>query len=212
MLEFSQIFFGGSFDPPHIGHLGVAKAVCIAFPNCTLYWVPSYLPPHKVGRKRAPFDLRLEMVKRTIGNLERNVASNFEGEKKLTPSYTYLVLDAWEEEFGTRPALLIGADSLLELHLWKNCKELVEKNHILTYPRNGYEITKEKLLSHWDEKLAEKLLSGVIPGEFFEISSTQIRKIMENSHCREHINKENLNESVLPEVAKLISNEHLYEI
>ena len=40
----------------------------------------------------------------------------------------------------------------------------------------------------------------------------QIRKIMENSHCREHINKENLNESVLPEVAKLISQEHLYEI
>ena len=212
MLEFSQIFFGGSFDPPHIGHLGVAKAVCTAFPNCTLYWVPSYLPPHKVGRKRAPFNLRLEMVKRTIGNLERNVASNFEGEKKLTPSYTYLVLDAWKEEFGTRPALLIGADSLLELHLWKNCKELVEKNHILTYPRNGYEITKEKLLSHWEEKLAEKLLSRVIPGEFFEISSTQIRKIMENSHCREHINKENLNESVLPEVAKLISQEHLYEI
>lgn len=212
MQKFSQIFFGGSFDPPHVGHLGVAKAVTQAFPNCTLYWVPSYLPPHKVGRKRAPFDLRLEMVTRTIGNLERNVASNFEGEKKLTPSYTYLVLDAWEAEFGSRPALLIGADSLLELHLWKNSTSLVENNYILTYPRNGYEITKEKLLSFWDEKLTEKLLSGVIPGKFFEISSTEIRKMMENSLTREHINKENFNESVLPEVAKLISQEHLYEI
>lgn len=174
-------FFGGSFDPPHCGHLGVARGVLAAGACSEVAWVPAWQPPHKSGRRRAPFDHRCRMVEMMIRSEEGMYLSRLEGELSLSPSYTILVLENWRRRYGTLPALLIGADSLLEFHLWHRAEELAEMCAVLTYPRPGYPVTPEALERFWPPETARKLFSGVLPGEFFEISSTDLRKKMAKS-------------------------------
>ena len=185
-------FFGGSFDPPHRGHLGVARGALNSGMCSRVVWVPAWSQPHKQGKKTAAFQHRLKMVELLISEEEQMCASDLEQRLALQPSYTFEVLEYFTQELPpqTLPALLIGGDSLLALHTWYKAEELAEKVLILTYPRPGVEISAETLLPHWGEKMTEKLLSGVMNGEFFEISSTGIRNSMENFQKAGNINSE----------------------
>ena len=58
-----KVFFGGSFDPPHIGHLGVARAALASGKCDEVVWFPAADPPHKQNCKRASFDDRMKIVK-----------------------------------------------------------------------------------------------------------------------------------------------------
>ena len=98
---------------------------------------------------------------------------------KSISEYTVRVLEAWQRLRGETPSLLIGADSLRELHTWHRAPELVEKFRILTYPRGGAPVTREELGRYWPERCVSKLLSGVIPGDFFEISSSELKTRLE---------------------------------
>lgn len=171
-------FFGGSFDPPHLGHLAVAAAALDAGLCKKIAWVPAYAPPHKNSR-RAPFADRAAMAELTIAGHCDMFVSRIEEELALSPSYTFSILTAWQQRHGTAPALLIGADSLLELHNWHRGAELAGWCRILTYPRRGYPVSAETLREHWGPEMVEKLLSGLIRGDFFEISSTELKSTME---------------------------------
>ena len=188
-------FFGGSFDPPHNGHLGVASGALNSGLCSKVVWVPAWSQPHKQDKKAAPFCHRLAMVDLLISEVENMSSSDLEERIKLQPSYTIEVLKYFAAELppDEEPALLIGADSLLALHTWHKAEELAETYRIITYPRPGKELTLSSLLPHWSEKTAEKLLSGVINGAFFEISSTGIRNTMAKNTNAGNINNEDKN-------------------
>lgn len=169
-------FFGGSFDPPHPGHLGVAHGALNSGKCDMVLWVPAYAPPHKPGRDRMPFTSRFDMVLEMISGIPGMAISDIEARLELDPSYTISILEKLEKEIEGTLALLIGGDSLAQLHTWHRAKELVGRYMILTYPRSGSRVTKEYLSQFWSEKECEKLLSGMLDGKFFEISSTEIRK------------------------------------
>ena len=204
-------FFGGSFNPPHAGHLGVASGAINSGSCSKVIWVPSWSQPHKQDRKAAPFEHRLAMVDLLIENTPGMASSDLENRLKLQPSYTVEVLKYFSSELpeGEEPALLIGADSLLALHTWHRAEELAAKYVILTYPRPGQEITLDKLLPFWDEKTAEKLLSGVINGAFFKISSTGIRNSLVKNTNESNINNEDKN-LLNDRVADYCRKYHLY--
>lgn len=200
-------FFGGSFDPPHLGHLGVALAAAASGRTDRILFAPGYLPPHKTGRRRAPFADRLAMVKLLISGHEELEVCDIEGRLQLIPSYTIDVLARLAQE---RPAdrlqLLIGGDSLMSLHEWRRAEELVDLYEILTYPRPGITPDEAALARIWPEKTARKLAAGIIPGSFFEISSTNIRKSMAKAPNTNHIN------NAVPEaVEEYIRHHHLYQ-
>ena len=177
MSEKSVIaFFGGSFDPPHPGHLGVAQGALNSGRCDKVLWVPAYAPPHKPGHDRMPFDARFDMVLDMISGNPDMAVSDIEARLELSPSYTISILEKLSREIDGTLALLIGEDSLTQLHTWYRAKELVEKYEILTYPRSGCRATKEYLEQYWNGKECQKLLSGMLDGRFFEISSTEIRK------------------------------------
>ena len=185
-------FFGGSFNPPHNGHLGVAQGALNSGLCSKVIWVPSWSQPHKQDKKAAPFHHRLAMVNLLIEGTKNMFASDLEERIKLQPSYTFEVLKHFAAELpdNEEAALLIGADSLLALHTWYKAEELLEKYTILTYPRPGENISLEALLCHWEKKQAQKLLSGVINGAFFEISSTGIRNSLVKTANKSNINNE----------------------
>jgi len=184
-------FFGGSFDPPHAGHLAVARGALASGKCDFIRWVVGRTPPHKLAAKRAPFADRLAMVELLIGNEQAMASSDLELEfPQGTPSYTIDALALYETRYGERPALLIGADSLLELHTWREAYRLVCEYEILTYPRPGCRMTEISLAANWGEREVEKLLAGVLPGELFDVSSTKLRKKTseeENSALRDYI-------------------------
>ena len=190
-------FFGGSFDPPHLGHLTVADAALKSGLCAHVAWVPAFAPPHKKLRG-ASFADRARMVELTIDDRADMSVNRIEDELRLTPSYTFEVLKAWVSHYGEMPALLIGADSLLELHTWHRAVELAASCRIITYPRDGAAVSAEALSRHWPETAVKKLLSGVIPGDFFEISSSELKSQMEKIDDASNIiqMKEYLAESV----------------
>lgn len=174
-------FFGGSFDPPHAGHLGVARGALASGRCDRVMWVPSFSPPHKAGREQAGFEHRMNMLRLLTAAEPGNFVSDVEMRRQKSPSYTFELLEELnsrgEEEF----LLLIGADSLLELHTWYRGVELAGRFEVLTYPRPGAEVTREILQRHFPVKTAEKLFSGVLAGKFFENSSTNLRSAMAKS-------------------------------
>ena len=200
-------FFGGSFDPPHYGHLAVARGALRSGACDHVLWVPAFAPPHKLEARRAPFADRMAMVELLIKDESNMSVSDIEAKIAKRPSYTIDILLELEEKSGIRPALLIGSDSLLQLHTWHRAKELAGKWQILTYPRKNSPVTGETLLEHWEEEIAEKLCSGVIPGKFFEISSTEIRNSMEKNTFTGNIKCMTEN---IPEIGDYIVRHQLY--
>lgn len=174
-------FFGGSFDPPHAGHLGVARGALASGRCDRIMWVPSFSPPHKAGREQAGFECRMDMLRLLTVDEPGNFVSDVEKRRLKSPSYTFELMEELNARRGEEVLLLIGADSLLELHAWYRGVELAERFEVLTYPRPGAEVTREFLRRHFPGKTAEKLLSGVLEGKFFENSSTNLRSAMAKS-------------------------------
>ena len=114
---------------------------------------------------------------------------DLENRLRLFPSYTIEVLAAFRREHpADEVALVIGGDSLRQLHSWAGARELVERYEILTWPRPGETIDAKTLIRFWPPEMVKKLLSGILSGDFFEISSTKIRNDVAKQREMVHIN------------------------
>jgi len=136
------IIFGGTFDPPHIGHLLIAEQARERFASEYLMMMPAKIPPHKNTTKVTPIKARLEMLRRAIANNPNLILSQFEI-KSQGISYTAKTLQHFLQLF-TEVGLVIGADSLAEIFTWKDPEYILANSKLLVAPRPGYDI--EELL------------------------------------------------------------------
>lgn len=182
-------FLGGAFDPPHPGHEMLARRVLERGLSDLVLWVPSWAPPHKAAGRMSDFAHRLAMVKLVAEKIPGCEVSDIEARKCFDPSYSYKVLDALQSEYPEAELqLLIGQDSLEQLHTWYNARSLAEKYTVLAFPRKGDE--QHKLLlpeNFWGNELCKKLQNSLIAGEYVEISSTNLRKELAKKSNVEHI-------------------------
>ena len=195
-------FLGGAFDPPHPGHEMLARRVLDAGLSDLVLWVPSWAPPHKVAGRMTDFEHRLAMVRLVAEKIPGCAVSDIEARRQFDPSYSYKVLGALQEEYpGCTIQLLIGQDSLEQLHTWYNARELAARYEILAFPRKtlaecGHKVTLPE--DFWSPELAEKLKNSLIPGDFVEISSTDLRNTLAKNQSACHI----INEDVLHYIEK----------
>lgn len=202
--------FGGTFDPPHLGHISVAKAILKRRVELVLF-VPGANPPHKLDQTISPFHNREAMLKIALRNLSGAMVSDVERELvDRGPSYTCLMMDALcakHPEWSL--SLLIGEDSLRQLHTWRDADNLVRKWPILTYPRkddaDSETSLSEALRMRWPSAVVDKLLGGVIEAPPVTISSTEIRKRLLNGEKRDTITK-----WMDPKVADYVVQHDLY--
>ena len=118
-------FFGGTFDPPHIGHLILASEAAHQFGLTRLLWVLNPDPPHNQEQDITPLPHRLEMVQRTIADNPLFELSRIEIERP-GPHYTInTIRHLQQQEPGAEIFLLIGGDSLRDLPKWRTPAELV---------------------------------------------------------------------------------------
>lgn len=116
--------FGGSFDPPHLGHLEIIKKALERLDIEKIIVVPAYISPFKKGHA-APAKLRLEWLKRMTAFDPRIEVSDIEINKE-GPSYTIDTVDHFARFFDTI-YFIIGADNLKDLRKWHRFDELDRK-------------------------------------------------------------------------------------
>lgn len=118
--------FGGTFDPPHLGHLILAESGRQALSLDKVMWVVTAQPPHKPNENRTPVDLRLEMVAAAIQGNEAFEISRVDVDR-APPHFavdTLRLLAAARPD--TRFAYLLGEDSLRDLPVWHKPQQLVQ--------------------------------------------------------------------------------------
>ena len=129
--------FGGTFDPPHVGHLVVAQDAWSALELDRVLFVPAASPPHKQGRAHTPASLRLEMLLAALAGDERFQACDVEL-RRPGPSYTIDTLRQLRRENpGAQLFLLLGADQARDFLSWKAPDEIAALATVVALSRDG---------------------------------------------------------------------------
>ena len=161
--------FGGTFDPPHFGHLIVAQTIFEAEHFDKIVFVPAHIPPHKMERKISSVSLRLDMLKMATVDNPNFEISDIEL-KRGGISYSLETIQTYKEQTGLGGEdlyYLIGSDSLKQFQAWQNPKAILEECQLIVAIRPGF---RPSDIPNW---ILAKVQFANIPR--IEISSTQIR-------------------------------------
>ena len=154
--SFTHVFFGGTFDPPHLGHLGMVDACLKTFPEAVLHVVPSGAPAGAFGEHKMPkasFSQRLKMCELTFAHEQRVLVDRIE-EAGDGPHYTVDTLEKLRKSHpGSRWALMIGFDQLEGLKGWHAAETLVNGYDIIAVARPGFSTIEQAI-----EKLSQDFM------------------------------------------------------
>ena len=127
--------FFGSFNPVHIGHLAIANYIIEYTDLERLWFVISPHNPLKQKESLLPDQTRLELMELAINDDERFTICDIEF-RMPKPSYTIDTLTYLSEKYPKSEfVLILGSDSLLTFHKWKNYDQIVDRFHRIVYPR-----------------------------------------------------------------------------
>ncbi len=163
---------GGTFDPPHIGHLAISKEAKKRFYLKKILWTITKKNPFK---KESSLSLKERIIK----------------SKKLTKKYKYIQVSFLEDKVRSNRTinlinffnkknknsniyLIIGADNLINFHKWYNWQKIIQKCNILVFDRTGYKAKSLKSIAF--KKYKNKGLKFV-NFKKKNISSSKLRKI-----------------------------------
>lgn len=129
--------FGGTFDPPHIGHLVVAQEALHQLGLDRVLFVPAAVPPHKRDRNITDGGIRLEMLRAAIAGVPQFEVSEMELQRS-GPSYTADTLVELAESYPDAELFLIlGADQANETHTWHEPETIRRLAHLVVFRRAG---------------------------------------------------------------------------
>ena len=208
-----RALLGGTFNPPHLGHLQPALHAINVLNIDKLGLMPCKIAPHKAVDMDETH--RVNMVKLACEFDERLYPELIE----LTlpsPSYTINTLKVLHNNIDERICFLIGADSLYNLNKWFEWNALLDYCHLVVMRRDGETFTPPKEIAQWvKENQAQEVseLQTSSTGRVFlintplhPISSTQLRALITGSNTIDTAAK------WLPEsVATYINTHHLYK-
>jgi len=163
--------YGGSFNPVHFGHVGLAQWVIEHTDLDELWLLVSPNNPLKEADTLAPEEQRLEGVRQAIKDIPGLVASDFEFSLPR-PSYTANTLRALQRTYPQHDfTLVIGEDNLAIFDRWREYEYILQNFRIFVYPRHGSEKSQILNLKSQMAKNIEFLASA----PYFDISSTELR-------------------------------------
>jgi nicotinate-nucleotide adenylyltransferase len=136
-------FFGGSFDPPHLGHLAIARAARDLLHLDAVLFAPVGAQPLKPGGASAAFEDRVEMTRLAIAGHPGFFLSLADAPKPSgKPNYTLETLVSLRSELppGGELFFLMGADSFLGLHSWHRAAEIPFAASLIVASRPGEDL------------------------------------------------------------------------
>lgn len=180
-------FFGGSFDPPHCGHVAVARAAREAFGLDTVLFAPVGAQPLKPDGSAACFEDRLAMTRLAIAGeagfaISLVDAPKAQAEGDPAPNYTIETLERLRADFGPGCALycLMGADSFFALRRWHRAAELPFVAPLIVASRPGQPLKglQEALpagLTMQQAPTSDRVESGVAVRGYFLVNASGAR-------------------------------------
>ena len=159
--------FGGTFDPPHIGHLMIAEQARVHKRLDQVIFIPAYVPPHKRKQSSAKPEHRLRMTKLAVRDNRAFSVSDIEI-RRGGVSYTIDTVNEYRRRFPRAELfLIIGTDNLRDFKKWKSYKEILRHAKILAYPRAGRSAPNLRTL--------RKGKVSILQAELLDISSSAVR-------------------------------------
>lgn len=169
--------FGGTFDPPHVGHINACKSFLERVALDVLYIIPVYLPPHKDKQSSTSEIDRLEMSRLAFSNISDKIFVSDLEIKRGGRSYTAdTIKQILNENNNAEIFFLCGTDMILTMDSWYN-PEYIFKNATIVYARreSEAEITDKiaQKCAFYKENYGAKII--YIENDAIEASSTEIR-------------------------------------
>jgi nicotinate-nucleotide adenylyltransferase len=165
---------GGTFNPIHIGHLIIAQDAMEQFGLDCVKFIPSATPPHKKYEGNATAAQRLAMVRLAIRGNARFEADDIEIRRGGTSYSVDTLTSLRRRDPQAQFYFIIGADSLQELHRWREVGRLVRLCTFVIVVRPGFEprrVVDPKL----DAATRRRLRQHVLRGHACDIASRDIR-------------------------------------
>jgi nicotinate-nucleotide adenylyltransferase len=192
--------FGGTFDPPHVGHLILATEAQYQLQLDRVLWVLTPWPPHKAGQAITPVEERLKLLCTALDDNADFELSRVDLDRQ-PPHYAVDTVKLLHKAYpATELVYLMGGDSLRDLPTWHEPQEFVlacDEIGVMDRPGREFDLT-----------LLEATLPGLsgrvrfIEAPLLEISSTRLRsRIADGEPCRYYF---------LPTVYRLIEARKLY--
>ena len=186
---------GGSFDPPHKGHLYISLEAKKILKLDEIWWLVTPQNPHKINQPASYRD-RVKNCKRITKN---NPIKITEIEKKINSKYSYQTIKFLNKHYKNINFFwLMGADNLINFHKWQNANKIFNEIPIVVFRRYGYN---EKALKSYTSnfyrnfKLKNKNITisdfkqlpawAVVQNKEIKISSTEIRKQREKLRSKD---------------------------
>lgn len=193
--------YGGTFSPPHNGHIAAAKAFMEQMWLDFLYVIPTGTPPHKEMDVSMNAAHRLEMCRRAFSGIEGIYVSDMEMRREGR-SYT---VDTLRELAGEdrRLFLLCGTDMMLTLDQWREPEEIFKLSYPVYIRREKDAILDAKIvqkIADYNQKYG-KVVRRIVT-EPIELSSSLIRERLKNG--------EDVSGLIPASVEKYIRDNHLY--
>lgn len=191
--------FGGTFDPPHLGHFILAEQIKNRFELADIIFMPAGQPPHKKNKEISPNQQRLKMLKLAVDKNQKFSLSDWEINKDGY-SYTAKTLSQFVPQIDAEEVFfIIGADSLADIFKWKEPEYLLSEGKFIVFNRPGYNL--KQILK---QNKYQPFLNNIITyqGLNIEISSSLIRKEIKKGNSIRYL--------TLDEIEHYIAENNLY--
>jgi nicotinate-nucleotide adenylyltransferase len=193
--------FGGTFDPPHRGHIAIARAATDSFSLDKILFAPTGKQPLKAA-PGASFDDRYAMVQLATENSDPRffVSSIDSPHKDGSANYTVDTLTALKAAHPADEIFCItGADAFLDIRHWREPNRLFELAEWIVVSRPGFSLTDLSPLALTPQQLTRvHLLEGIAE----DVSATKLREALRSG--------QNVDADLAPGVGNYIRTHHLY--
>ena len=162
---------GGSFDPPHKGHLTVSTTAKKRFKLDNIIWAITKKNPFK-KKSKLSLNERIKLAKKIIKFNKFIKIKYFED--KIKSNRTINLINFIKKKDNCKIFLIIGADNLIKFHKWYKWKLISQKCNILVFDRQGYKAQSLKSIAF--KRLGQKNLK-FINFKKVNISSSKLREI-----------------------------------
>ena len=139
-------FLGGTFDPPHNGHLLIAREAQTQLGLTQVLFAPTRQPPHKNAAEHTAIEHRLEMVRLAIAPYPQFTLSRVDVDRP-GPTYTVDTMRLLHEQFGNSVELffIMGMDSLANILTWRTPEQLIRLCKLAVFQRPGFAANLDEL-------------------------------------------------------------------
>ena len=170
--------YGGTFNPPHIGHMQAARQAAALLCLDKLLLIPDRIAPHKILPEcSASAEQRLQMLKIAASGIPEATVSDLELKREGT-SYTYLTILELKEQYPDAQLFFImGSDMFLSFHTWRN-PQIIMENASLAVLCRGDKNEKQGIEEQKAALEAQDAKVVLIPNEITAISSTDLRRML----------------------------------